>query len=63
MSSTNSNVIENKDDPPNLSEAPAYVKLAVDLIMLLEQNDIAADVAIEALEIVKQDCQRKLKQI
>ncbi|MDN3698073.1 MULTISPECIES: pleiotropic regulatory protein RsmS [Vibrio] len=44
-----------------LEQAPEEVKLAVDLICLLEQNDIDPQVAIEALKIVKSDCEAKLK--
>ncbi|MGS0683064.1 pleiotropic regulatory protein RsmS [Shewanella sp. 125m-7] len=43
-----------------LEQASAEVKLAVDLIMLLETNQIAADVALAALEIVKSDLESKL---
>ncbi|MCW8994238.1 MAG: YbaM family protein, partial [Psychromonas sp.] len=39
----------------NLSDAPAAVQLAVDLIQLLEENQIEAKLAIEALEIVLKD--------
>ena len=49
-----------KEEPSSLEQAPEHVKLAVDLIMLLEQNNIKPQVAIDALDIVKQDCQRKL---
>lgn len=44
----------------DLDNAPAHVKLAVDLIMLLEENQIAPQLALEALAIVRDDCQRKL---
>ena len=50
------------DCATQLNEAPEHVKLAVDLIMLLEQNEISPQVALAALDIVKQDCQRKLNQ-
>ncbi len=39
----------------SLESAPEEVKLAVDLIMLLEQNQIPAQVVLNALEIVRQD--------
>ncbi|MGS0710018.1 pleiotropic regulatory protein RsmS [Shewanella sp. 0m-6] len=42
-----------------LDKAPEEVKLAVDLIFLLENNQIATDVALAALEIVKKDLQAK----
>ncbi|MCL1138546.1 pleiotropic regulatory protein RsmS [Shewanella pneumatophori] len=42
-----------------LANAAEEVKLAVDLIFLLESNNIDTDVALAALEIVKQDLQAK----
>ncbi len=39
----------------SLDSAPEEVKLAVDLIMLLEQNQIPAQVVLDALDIVRQD--------
>ncbi len=42
-----------------LEQAPAHIKLAVDLIMLLEQQQIATDTVIMALDIVKQDFEKK----
>ncbi|WP_340619693.1 pleiotropic regulatory protein RsmS [Xenorhabdus siamensis] len=45
-----------------LENAPVEVKLAVDLIYLLECNDISPEIALAALEIVKHDFQGKLKQ-
>jgi hypothetical protein len=44
----------------NLSQASDEVKLAVDLIYLLETHGIEPRVALSALEIVKQDLQGKL---
>lgn len=44
-----------------LEQAPEEIKLAVDLICLLEQNNIDPQVAIEALKIVQSDCEAKLK--
>ena len=44
----------------NLNEAPADVKLAVDLIELLEMNQIAPEVVLSALAIVSADFERKL---
>jgi len=44
----------------SLENAPTYVKLAVDLIMLLEQHEIPAEDVLAALEIVKSDFQNKL---
>ncbi|MCL1041975.1 pleiotropic regulatory protein RsmS [Shewanella marisflavi] len=43
-----------------LDDASDDIKLAVDLIYLLESHEIEPDVALAALEIVKQDLQRKL---
>lgn len=43
-----------------LDDAPEYVQLAVDLIMLLESNNIEPSLALEALELVKADLQNKI---
>lgn len=43
----------------SLENAPEEVKLAVDLIMLLEQHEIAPEVVLKALEIVKRDFEKK----
>ena len=43
----------------SLENAPDDVKLAVDLIMLLEQHEIPTETALAALEIVRQDFLRK----
>lgn len=43
-----------------LENAPPEVKLAVDLIYLLETNDIDPQVALKALSIVTQDLEKKL---
>lgn len=45
----------------SLENAPEEVKLAVDLIMLLEENGIAPETVLSALEIVKRDFERKLQ--
>ncbi|BED88680.1 MULTISPECIES: pleiotropic regulatory protein RsmS [unclassified Pseudoalteromonas] len=42
-----------------LDNAPTHVKLAVDLIMLLEQHEIAPEDVLKALEIVKSDFEQK----
>ncbi|MBK4715719.1 MULTISPECIES: pleiotropic regulatory protein RsmS [Tenebrionibacter/Tenebrionicola group] len=39
----------------SLEQAPDEVKLAVDLIMLLEQNALPTQTVLAALEIVRQD--------
>ncbi|MCF7503518.1 MULTISPECIES: pleiotropic regulatory protein RsmS [Vibrio] len=49
---------ENTSSP--LDNAPEEVKLAVDLIYLLESNEIDLKVALEAIKIVQQDLQSKL---
>ena len=43
----------------SLETAPPEVKLAVDLIELLETNQIAPDLALAALAIVRQDYERE----
>ena len=43
----------------SLENAPDEVKLAVDLIMLLEQHQIPTETVLAALEIVRQDFLRK----
>ncbi|WOT06074.1 pleiotropic regulatory protein RsmS [Shewanella youngdeokensis] len=50
----------NNNDDTGLASAPAEVKLAVDLIMLFETNNIAPEVALAALQIVNTDLKRKL---
>lgn len=42
-----------------LDNAPDEIKLAVDLIYLLESNNVDNDVAIKALEIVLSDFKKK----
>ncbi|NGZ67510.1 pleiotropic regulatory protein RsmS [Vibrio aestuarianus subsp. cardii] len=44
-----------------LDTAPAEVKLAVDLIYLLESNEIAPEIALAAMQIVQQDLLRKIE--
>ncbi|RZM85264.1 YbaM family protein [Pseudoalteromonas rubra] len=43
-----------------LDQAPEHIKLAVDLIMLLEQNEVPAEQVLAALEIVQADFAKKL---
>jgi len=43
----------------SLENAPDEVKLAVDLIMLLENHAIPAETVLKALEIVRRDCEGK----
>ncbi|EOW6742413.1 pleiotropic regulatory protein RsmS [Cronobacter dublinensis] len=45
----------------SLEQAPDEVKLAVDLIMLLENHDLAPQTVLAALEIVRDDYLRKLR--
>ncbi|KZN37668.1 pleiotropic regulatory protein RsmS [Pseudoalteromonas luteoviolacea] len=49
------------DHTSPLDNAPQHVKLAVDLIMLLEQNDVPPEEVLQALEIVKQDFLHKVQ--
>ena len=50
---------ENSGHP--LEDAPEHVQLAVDLIMLFENNNINTDTAIKAVEIVQSDLIHKQK--
>ena len=50
------------DQPTSpLDDAPEEIKLAVDLIYLLESNDIAPEIALAALKIVQQDTEHRLQ--
>ena len=42
-----------------LESAPDEIKLAVDLIMLLEQSEIVPETVLAALEIVRRDYENK----
>ena len=42
-----------------LEQAPEHVKLAVDLILLLEQHQLDTDTVLKALKIVQQDFVKK----
>ena len=44
----------------SLKNAPDEVKLAVDLIMLLEENKIPAQTVLAALEIIRRDYENKV---
>lgn len=46
----------------SLENAPAHIKLAIDLIALLEDNQIDNQVAIDALTLVLKDCKAKQAQ-
>ena len=43
----------------SLENAPDEVKLAVDLIMLLEQHEMPPELVLKALEIVRRDFEKK----
>ncbi|MCG3862563.1 MULTISPECIES: pleiotropic regulatory protein RsmS [unclassified Photobacterium] len=43
-----------------LENAPEEIKLAVDLIYLLESNEIAPNIVLAALEIVRKDFESKI---
>lgn len=43
----------------SLADAPPAVQIAVDLIQLLEDNNIDSKTAVEALQIVLNDFQKK----
>lgn len=45
----------------SLENAPDDVKLAVDIIELLESNQIAPEIVLSALEMVRQDYVNKIK--
>ena len=45
----------------SLENAPDEVKLAVDLIMLLENHEIPAETVLKALEIVRRDFEGPVK--
>ncbi|EPR7482053.1 pleiotropic regulatory protein RsmS [Vibrio alginolyticus] len=50
------------DQPTSpLDDAPEEIKLAVDLIYLLESNEIDPEVALNALKIVQNDLENILK--
>jgi len=47
----------------NLDNAPEHIKLAIDLIMLLEQEELESQIVLDALEVVKNDFKKKLVKI
>jgi hypothetical protein len=49
-----------KTKHPALAEAPLEVQLAVELILLLEQQDLPAETVLAALAIVQGDFHKKL---
>ena len=50
-----------KHSKSSLDNAPEEIKLAVDLIYLLETNEIDQEIALKAINIVKRDLESKLK--
>lgn len=49
------------NQPSPLDSAPEEIKLAVDLIYLLESNEIEPNIALEALKIVEADLHKKIE--
>ena len=47
------------EEQHKLTDAPPAVQIAVDLIQLLEENKIEHKIAVEALQIVLNDFQKK----
>ena len=46
--------------PSSLEQAPDEIKLAVELIYLLETNEVPLEIALKALNIVTDDVQKKI---
>lgn len=46
----------------SLENAPPEINLAVDLIMLLEENQVEPRIVLAALEIVRKDFEKKRSQ-
>ena len=46
----------------NLEIEKDHIKLAVDLILILEQNNICPSTALKAIEIVKKDFEKKMEE-
>lgn len=51
-----------QESPVALEDESPEVKLAVDLIMLLESNEMAPELVLAALEIVKKDYLTKVRE-
>ena len=51
--------LEQGEESSPLDNAPDEIKLAVDLIYLLENNEVEKETAIKALEIVLNDYKNK----
>lgn len=50
------------DISKELENAPAEIKLAIDLIYLLETNEVEPEVALKALAIVEKDLKAKVSE-
>jgi hypothetical protein len=50
------------EEQASLESAPEHIKLAVDLLVLLEQNNIKPSIALDAIEIVKADLLNQIKE-
>ncbi|WP_081796317.1 pleiotropic regulatory protein RsmS [Enterovibrio calviensis] len=46
---------------PGFDQAPDDIKLAVDLIYLLENNEVAPETVLRALDIVRADFEKKVQ--
>ncbi|WHP61799.1 pleiotropic regulatory protein RsmS [Vibrio harveyi] len=49
-----------EESKPPLDDAPEEIKLAVDLIYLLETNEIDPKIALKAIKIVQSDLENKI---
>lgn len=52
--------MSDKEIAQQLENAPADIKLAIDLIYLLETNEVDPEVALKALKIVENDLKAKI---
>jgi len=57
------NVLQTNSATTGLAAAPLSIKIAVDLIQLLEENQLPLDDTISALEIVLKDFKKKRREI
>ncbi|MFV0575127.1 MAG: pleiotropic regulatory protein RsmS [Vibrio sp.] len=51
---------QTEQSPSGLDSAPDEIKLAVDLIYLLESNEVDPETVLKALEIVRSDFENAL---
>ncbi|HDZ5415021.1 MULTISPECIES: pleiotropic regulatory protein RsmS [Vibrio] len=49
-----------EESKSSLDDAPEEIKLAVDLIYLLETNEIDPKIALKAIKIVQSDLENKI---